>query len=266
MNTAPSEEPVHPEVPHPDEVSWSPWQWLIGIALIFGLHVVLFHFLAKREPQQVRALRNTATVQLADPLPDTLALSDPTLFALPHPRGFAAFTWLQTTLVTNTPFRWTEAPRLLALPVDELGATFLKLAEKSRLPMPEIAFIPPAVPSVIAAIDLPPTRTNSVLRLDEVFATRPLRQPYPSLPLQPPSESLTNTVVQVLVNPRGQVVSASIVPSHPGNRSTEVEQTALQIARRLWFHPVPESTPPLLGRVIFEWATTPPTNAPAATP
>ena len=73
-----------------------------------------------------------------------------------------------------------------------------------------------------------------------------------------------NTVVQVLVDARGQVIRATLLP--PGSSSPEADQTALKTARNLRFKTSSDSTSAVVGRLIFEWATTPSTNAPATTP
>src|SRR5260370_1129739 len=57
----------------------------------------------------------------------TLALRDPTLFALPHRQAFAGEAWLQTPPPPRLPMDWAEKPYWLALPIEQLGqllATF----------------------------------------------------------------------------------------------------------------------------------------------
>ncbi len=263
MNAAPLDKPNAPHLPPPDEPAWSRTRWIVYILLAFGLHVILFYALGNREPIAVRPVENALAVRLITSATERQQLHDPTLFALPHPRGFAALTWLQPPALSYASFRWTESPRLLPLSVGQLGATFLELAETNSTSAREIAIAPsPALTVLPPPADLP-RRTNSQLHFSlNLEARRPPRTDW-NLPPPPTLEGLTNTVVQVLVNERGQVVRATLLP--PGSGSKETDQAALQSVRALIFTRAPDATPPVVGRVIFDWASPLPPQ-PGSTP
>ena len=145
MNAAPLDPQLPAELPHSDETSWSTGRWIFYIALAFGLHIGLLYGLSDHKPQPPRAVKNAATLLVTAGQTDSQQLDDPTLFARPHPRGFAAATWLRLPQITFAPFRWTEPPRLLPLAVEQLGAIFLRHAE-TNAPAPrqiETAATPP---------------------------------------------------------------------------------------------------------------------------
>lgn len=264
MNAAPLDPHNSAALPHPDEASWSAGRWIFYLALAFALHVGVFYLLADRKPIAPRPVKNAVVLRIGESLTVGQELADPTLFALPHPRGFAAATWLPVTETTFVPFRWTEPPRLLPLAVGQLGATFLQLAETNIPIRREMAALSAPATTVIPPLEIPPPRRHSVLRVNEALADRPLREPHLQLPLQRPHDGLSNTVVQVLVDARGQVISPTVVP--PGSGVREVDLDALRIARGLWFKAGPEATPPVVGRLVFEWAVAPATNSPATKP
>ena len=264
MNVAPPDPQPAPEISHPDESSWSGWRWLSYLALAFGLHIVVFYFLADRKPPIPRPVKNAATLHLLEAQTEPQQLDDPTLFALPHPRGFAANTWLRLPQITFASFRWTEPPRLLPLPLEQLGTIFLKQAEANPLTRRELDLIATPLTSVVMPTDDDNQRTTSTLRIKGIPASRQLRRSPGPLPSFPARETLTNTVIKILVDARGQVLSPTLF--HPGSGSKEADQTALKLAHNLWFNRAPNTTPLASGWLIFEWATTPATNAPATTP
>ena len=74
----------------PGEGSWPCSRWLTLIALVFAVHVALIFAFGERKPVVSRAVTNVPTLKLADNPGEWLALNDPTLFALPHRKGFCA--------------------------------------------------------------------------------------------------------------------------------------------------------------------------------
>ena len=264
MNSTPLDSQRPAELPVTDETSWSAWRWIASITLVFALHVGVFYFLSDRNPPPPRVVKNAASIAIAPRQSEQQQLDDPTLFALPHPRGFAAATWLRLPKITFAPFRWTEPPRLLPLPVEQLGAIFLRHAETNSPTVREIDVTAPPLTVVLAPPEIETTPRPSALRMDGALAGRPLRIAPKNIPQQPAQEGLNNTIVQVLVDARGQVISPTINP--PGSGSKTADQTALTIARNLRFTPLTDSTQLTVGRLIFEWQTLPATNALAATP
>lgn len=264
MNAAPLD-PQHPgEAIHPDETPWSTTRWLITLLVIFGIHVGLFYFLGAHNPPRPRRVQNASVMTLRETPTEAQQLDDPMLFALPHPRGFAAATWLRLPQITFAPFRWTEPLRLLPLPVAELGTLFLKQTETNAPPRRELELATPALTSVVTPADHDNQRRTSSLRIKGIPAERKLRRPVPALPTFAGRDALTNTVIKFLVDARGQVLSPTVF--NAGSGSKEADQTALKVAYNLWFNPVAKTTPLASGWLIFEWATTPTTNAPTPIP
>jgi hypothetical protein len=232
-----------------DARSWSVGRWLLALALVFGLHVAFFYFLNQLDRPKVRPRGAVVGLRFQSGLRLREELENPTLFALPHPHGFAGATWLQRPVVEFIPFRWSEPLRLLPLPVRGLGATFLQLAETNQPASRRISLMPPAVTTVLPLPEVPAVRSQTELRLTGGLANRALREPRYALPLAGQS-GLTNTVIHALVNARGQVVSSLILP--PGSGSKADDAAALRAARNLWFRAAPDSAA-VDGWLIFEW-------------
>ena len=260
-------------VPPSEPRTWSRRRWWTVILLVFALHVGLIFAFSERMPAAPRRPVNVPTLRIVAEGGELLALSDPTLFALPHRRGFATPAWLPVPRVEFAPFKWTEPPRFLALPVEQLGSTFLQFVQTNRfarfqfetLPAPQLS-LPEAPP-----LFTPPTRSE--LRLGGDLAERQLLNPS-ELPPQPAGDLLTNSVVRVQVDAAGNVFSSTLVP--PGSGSKPADRRALELTRTLQF--APGSQPPILsadpvgqltsGTLVFAWHTValPPTNAPVIAP
>jgi len=251
---------------------WSRRRWWSLIVLVFALHVGLIFAFSERKPIEPRR-PVIARLRLVAEQGELLALGDPTLFALPHPKGFAAPAWLVVPRVEFAPFKWTENPRFLPLPVEQLGATFLQFMQTNTFARFEFATLPgpelilPAFPPLFT----PPTKSE-LRMLDDLGQRRLLNRP--ELPSQPFGDLLTNSVVRVQVDAAGNIFSSSLVP--PGSGSKPADQRALELTRTLRFAPL--SQPPVIsadpvgqltsGTLIFQWHTVPlpPTNAPAIPP
>ncbi len=262
MNAAPSPDDTLTCQDEP----WSPIRWIIAISLVFGLHIGLIYALGSRKPIELRPVKNAPAMQMTTSLNEFQQLDDPTLFALPHPRGFAAATWLRLPQIAFTPFRWTEPPRLLALPVQQLGETFLRFANTNitrrfdfqSLPAVQITTIEP-----IESFDTFPRESR--MRVSGDLARRRIVNEPANLQSWSSADPLTNTLVRVFVDARGNVFSS--VLQRPGSGSKEADQFALKLARDAKFSPVQRNGDTLAkGLLIFEWQTLPKTNAPVATP
>lgn len=264
MNPAPFDPQRPAELPLAEETSWSGGRWISYIALAFALHLGLIYALSERKPLQPRAVKNAAALVIASSQSERQQLDDPTLFARPHPRGFAAETWLRLPQIKFAQFRWTEPPRLLALPLEQLGAIFLRHAETNATAPRESVLLAPPQTIVMVPSETGITPTPSTLRVNGNLTGRTFRNAPAQLPWQPAQDNLTNTVVQILVDARGQVISAILAP--PGSGSNAADQSALRIARNARFNPIDDATKLTVGKLIFEWHMRPATNAPATTP
>jgi len=238
---------------------WSGQRWWTLIALVFAAHIGLIFALGDRKPFAPRPPAFAPSLRLTVDYDELLALNDPTLFALPHREGFAGATWLRIPDLKYEPFHWTEPPRLLALPVEKLGGAFAQFMRTNRLapfelelkPVPQLTMpVAPAPGLAVAA--------RSTLRIGGGLAGRHLRNP-PELPPQPWTDLLTNSVAQVLVNPDGNVISATLLGD---SGSREADQLALKTAKSARFEPLRNGDAQLtIGTLIFQWYTVPATNA-----
>jgi TonB family protein len=213
----------------------------------------LVFLFGEKKPAVPRAVTNVPLLTLANEADELLALNDPTLFALPHQRDFAAAGWLN--IQTNPPpdFRYTEPPRWLPLSADGLGAAFGRLMPANSLVNPPLDFKPapmlitPATPMEPA---LPPTST---MQIEGELAPRQLPAPI-SLTNWPFADVLSPCVVQVLVDAAGNVVSTVVLKS---SDYKDADDKALELARTLRFKPAASLT---IGQVTFNWHTVPPVN------
>jgi len=263
---------------HRSPAPWPRHRWWLLIALVFAAHVGLIFALGERHPIVPRVPGPAPELRLAIGSSELLALHDPTLFALPHPKGFAAAAWRQISQAGFPPFRWAEPPRWLALPVEQLGDTLLRFVQTNTFTRIEFETLPApdlALPAV--RLEIAPA-TPSVARVAGGLAQRRWLNPV-ELPSWPSADLLTNSLVQVLVDAAGNVVSHTLLRPDSGSKDADqqrADQRALELAKAARFAPLPQSGSasrnPLgqltRGTLIFEWHTVPPpaTNAPPAKP
>lgn len=250
------------------ERSW-PWhRWALFIGLVFIAHIGLIFAVGDRKPIKPRAMINAPVLQFTSHRTEREQLDDPTLFALPHPNGFAGAAWMRRPRLEFAPYRWTEPPRLLALSGDQLGATFLKHRETNRFARIdlELETLPPAEVTQFKPLDvtLPANRRSRVSLGGDLAQRNWLNAPTDLPPLRA-ADLLTNSVVQVWVEADGQVFSPALLL--PGSGSKEADQLALKAARVARFAPLTGAAGKLTrGTLVFEWQTMPQTNAPPVTP
>lgn len=263
MNAAPIGPRMETKLPSQD--GWPFHRWGLLIVLVFVAQVGLILALGDRQPIVPRKPGLAPELRLAIGSSELLALHDPTLFALPHSKGFAAAAWRQTSQVGFPPFRWTEPPRWLALPVEQLGNTFLSFVQTNMLVRIEFETMP--APGLVLPAPMEMTlATRSTLRVAGDLAQRRLLNPV-ELPAWPSADLLTNSVVQVFVDSAGNVLSHTLLP--PGSGSKDADQRALELAKVTRFAPGQQPLGRLTrGTLIFEWHTVPApkTNAPPSNP
>ena len=266
MNAITQESPTALNEPVRSE-TWSISRWMIYVAIAFAIHIGLIFAFGNRKPVVPRSVANAPQIRLAASRNELHALDDPTLFALPHARGFSAATWLQLPKVEFAPFRWTEPPQLLELPVARLGSALLQFAQTNTVPKLELDALTPMQTTLVESSDEQTNlkRHSTVSASGGVAKRRWLNSPA-LLRSWPASDLLTNSVVRIVVDPDGQVFSPALLP--PGSGSKVADQYALEIARAARFAPLPRSAKQMLGALVFEWHTVPmpETNAPSAKP
>ena len=243
---------------------WPPSRWLILVALVCALHVGLLYLFGARKQIVPLPATDVPTLKLIGRSDALLALNDPTLFALPHPGDFVTAMWSQAP-VTNPPsFRWTEPPRWLPLPANELMTVFNRFMQTNYFAGVALQLKPPARLNTPVPPIGPALLQTSTLRVEGDLTQRRLLTPI-SLPSWPCADVIAPSKVQLLVDEAGNVVSAILLPSDNSLEALShydpADQRALELARAAHFAPAPRLT---IGRMIFTWHTVPPpsTNAP----
>jgi hypothetical protein len=244
----------------PGEKRWTRSRWLTLVLLIFAAHVGLLFAFGARKPAVPRAVANVPRLVLAAEADELIALSDPTLFALPHPMDLAVLRAHASDL-TQTSFRWTEEPPgWLNLPVAALGVDFGKFMKTNRYTGLELQLKPPLKLTTPVSPLEPIFPEVSTLRVEGGLAQRQLLTTM-ELPSWPCADVLAPSVVQTVVDAAGNVVSVVLLP--PGSGWDDADQHALKLARAARFAPGPRLT---IGRLVFHWHTVPlpGTNAPVS--
>lgn len=151
-------------------------------------------------------------------------------------------------------FHWTEPPRTLALDASRLGESFgdsirnngTSSFQFAALPAPEIA-----EPDLRIG-QLAQSRPFSLRTGGSLTGRKPINAPQAGTINS--ADLLTNTVVQVLVDPKGFVFSPTLLP--PGSGSAVVDNKALEMAWTLRFEmPANQTSVWTVGTLIFEWQT-----------
>jgi hypothetical protein len=198
-----------------------------------------------------------------------VSIEDPTLFALPHRQGFSGQAWLNTPSVEFRPEDWSELARCLPLDAQNFGSGFANFVEtNTRVVFQTIAFAAPQT-SGAENVSIAPPPSPSRVRMEGDLAGRRLLSPL-HLPTFTNSDLLTNSIVQLLVDARGNGLSAVLLAAGSGPQAN-ADSNALQLASSARFEAAEKrnSKPGLtLGTLVFEWRTVlaPSTNALPAGP
>src|SRR3974390_3690043 len=114
---------MNSEAPIAEPPPWSRARWWSMLALVFPFQLALIFWLGSRGPDYTLRTAHVPNLRIAGPaLDDVLALTDPTLFALPHQQGFAGAAWLGIPHIGANPFVWSDSPSWLPLSIEQLGA------------------------------------------------------------------------------------------------------------------------------------------------
>jgi hypothetical protein len=213
---------------------------------------------------------NAPQFEIATSDPILVALDDPTLFAVPHVQDLLPSVWRQPPDIVLPPATLTEPSPYLLPNAQSLGTRFAEFMATNRFANNQPDFKPePRFSTPIAAnVSLLPSRSTLKVTGDLAGRLRPANLDLPALSY---NDVIAPSVVQVLVGPAGNVLSAVLLPSSSAvenaARAGIGDTNALNIARGLHFTPAAGLT---LGNLIFHWHTTPEppatTNAPAGAP
>lgn len=249
-------------------LDWSGRRWWGAVLGLLGLQLGLLCWLGGRQPIRPRPATGAPQWQFAGPAAaEWLALQDPTLFVHGHARGFAGAGWMQVAVPAYQPLEPVEAPHWLALESQPLGQ-ILRQYVQAHPAGARFWLSRPEPPLVGAEADTPPASiARSALRVTGGLIGRRMASA-PPLPGWEQGDLLTNSVVRVLVDAAGQVVSPVLLAS---SGRAEADALALAVARALHFEPLPQDTARskdvlCSGELVFEWQTLPvsPTNPPAS--
>jgi len=237
--------------------SWGRRRWLTTVGVVLAGQLLLVFLLsspparkAGARPQRslYRMMTSPATQQQVSQAP---WLEDPAVFALISPRGFSGPVWRELPRFEQPSAEWSEPPRWLGLDVARLGEP-LQPGPEGRRPAVQRMVEKPPVTAPVAALLPEQSITNSTLRLEGDVADRQLLTA-PELPGWPHEDVLLPSVVQVLVNEDGAVVSATLLAA---SGLPAADERALQLARAARFAAASGGRhPPALtwGRMIFHW-------------
>lgn len=249
-------------------------RWLLWAIVILTAQVGFIYWLGARHPVAPRAPNTTPPIALAPEYDAELAaLSDPTLFALPHAQGFSGTAWKLTPRVSYTAADWSEPLRWLPLSTEKLGSSFRQILADN--PTPPLSLTEKTAPRIAAlefASDFFPLPAQSALRVEGALAGRALLAPL-ELKSWPAADVLAASEVRVLVDAAGNVISAVLLT---GCGLPAADQRALELASAARFEPLPDGDRERLahplanlvrGKMIFQWHTVPPTaETPATNP
>jgi hypothetical protein len=217
-------------------------------------------WLADRKPLLPRRGQPAPALWLTHTGSDALlALEDPTLFALPHPEGFAGHAWLRAPAPPEVRFWWADPAPPLGLAMPRPEEIFRQLAQSNETgPLSITAVMNPALevpePEWLGLVP-----TQSTVRVSGQLAGRRLMAP-----LVPRSwtnsDLLAQSVVQVLVNAEGRPLSWAVI-SPSGSKAAD--SWALAQARAARFERLPTvpggGENPLAGlawgEFVFQWHT-----------
>ena len=258
-------------------VPWSRGRLWSAFVLVMVAQVGLIFLLSERNPIVPRRSDSTTAFHLVadappgSPIAELLDIDDPTLFALPDPRGFSGQAWMTAPPLRRPSRDWTEPLRWLTLPRSDLGAVFEEFVRTNTVgprtfpdkPAPELSEV---------AVAPVPLATKSMFRIEGDLAGRELLTP-PEVPSLRHTDLLGNTEVQVCVGPRGFTFSPLVIGS---SGSKDADQRAYDLVKLFRFKPAARTGPGsprdpsalTWGKIIFQWHTLemPATNSAVALP
>lgn len=254
--------------------SWTRLGWVV--TAILAIHVVLLFLFSQRStPMTLQQIQGQHPVPLVwgsprASAPTGVLLPDPVVFARVVSDGFSGALWLSDARADAGQF--AAIPTVFRQPVR--GEPNLRPQMDIRLSVSgtqdQRANIPARVipvPKPRAPVAEPASPGRSVLRRGEGLSGWQPVQDAP-LPVWTNAQLLAPTVVQVLVDALGGVLSTTL---ELGSGLAEADREALKLARQLRFIPSSEQQlrngSPLWARLEFVWHTVLPVpGAPPTTP
>ena len=243
-------------------VRWTRRRWLTTMAVLLAAHFGVVLYFGERSHRLPRALRSKTSMYLSvDPwsarqLSEFPMAGDPALFALPSLNGFSGKAWLTFREMDYPLNNWTSPPAYLTLDVSRLATPSAADESNSLYSIPVAGRPLPDLVNAQLSVPPPPIATGSELFIEgDVVKRRLLEQV--DVPSWAYADVLTNTLVQVLVDAEGQILSARLLVS---SGLKAADDYALKRAATARFEPVANAGPSscMFGRLVFHWHTTPP--------
>jgi TonB family protein len=238
-------------------------RFLAAVGCLFALQAGLIALFGARGTNPAKApiastqFREVGTLN-QEQLRRLFFASDPAVFASPSAHGFSGRAWMDQPPARFQSTSQVEAPRWLALDAARLGTgSDVDDSDASAPWTParlEIQKLEP-LPVFLSPVIVP---TQSVFRIEGELVKR-LISPAPDLHAWPSlnRKLLGNTVVQIAVNPSGDVMAARLVN---GSGSPEADGDAMAKASALRFRPAADART-AWARAVFRWQTTFPAAA-----
>lgn len=237
----------------------------IGIAVLVQL--TLIYWFSAWTPAVPRTAEARPVVQFAaDRQTEMLALTDPTIFSRAHPRGFSGRAWITVPEHDYQPGVTDGPPATLAPAAETLGATFRAYILTNDSGRWTARYLEAPAPTQPTAGLVFRTPTQSRLSVKGPLAILPLLFA-PPLPVWTNADILAPSEVLLLVDARGNPVSATLVQPRSGYKPGEHDRRAVELAMQTAFrtdnsaNAAPSNTPEaglVSGRLIFHWHTVAP--------
>jgi len=253
---------------------WSRRRWWGMVAVVFIVQLGLIFWLGSTAPIRPRPAAPALTLRFAGTAAaELLALTDPTLFALPHQHNPAVPAGPRTPRPEYHFSQWPASTNQLLPALAHAATAFSRLVETNDFAALQLPTRPHSAPTFP---DLPPLAVSadrSVLQLEGGLARRRLLAPL-ELRSWPHPEILASSVVEIVVDAEGRPVSVRLLS---GSGSPAADQHALEQVKAARFEPADRNqaraasgpTAQLSwGRITFRWHTVPPppVGSPAASP
>ncbi|MBI3881855.1 MAG: hypothetical protein HY301_17550 [Verrucomicrobia bacterium] len=249
------------------EKIWSRRQWATAVVIALGVQVGLVFVVSQRAALEPRRDPSATIVKFAGDAGDSVG-ADPTLFALANARGFSGRAWLQQPRPQHSLNDWQEPERWLAIPVGRFTEEFRQLARTNPVRSAAAVEQPPV--RIIAPELVAPARpAASALNLSPTLVRRGLVAA-PEISAWPGPDVLTDSVVQVVVDRSGDVLSARLIAGS-GAKAADAQAVALasQVRFKTAGSELVGASPfagVTVGDLIFHWQTVAPPAAKAAKP
>jgi hypothetical protein len=266
----------------PSLQKWTWTRWLVTVAVVFLCQVALVFIFGARKPFPSAPVKNVPSLALVgESSAGWVGLKNATLYALPDRSGFAGPMWMTIPPLSFHKQDLTEDPRWLAatdpLPANQLGTAFHHFVQTNRIAAVPMEFNLPPVPAAPTIPAQPPFAGHSTLEIEGDVAKRGLLGAM-KLPSWPFVDAIAPSVVQVVVDAGGRVISAVLLPPEnysetpyleaPPVRDQDADARAIVLAHSARFAPLAsgasvESNPAAhlsVGLLIFNWQAVPVTT------